>query len=136
MNDEDLTWTEATQRVLGKGPMGPNRHGLETIDRAAPGQVVFTSYELTAQCPLTGQPDLYNVTILLEGYRTLESKSLKLYLWSWAGEGVFAEHLADTIADDVYAITGEDVKVELTQNVRGGIVTTVRAERPGPPPIY
>ena len=115
--------------ALGKGPMGPNRDGLEVIERDHPGDVAFESGELIAECPLTGQPDLYNITITLRGTRTLESKSLKLYLWSWAGEGIFAEHLADRIADDVFKVTRQDVDVELKQNVRGGIWTLVRAQR-------
>jgi len=120
--------TDTTFNALGKGPMPADRDGLETIDRKQWGRVTFSSGELVAQCPVTGQPDMYFITISLEGFKTLESKSLKLYLWSWHGEAIFAEHLSDQIAADLSrALEGGTVDVELTQNIRGGITTTVRS---------
>ena len=82
-------------------------------------------------CPVTGQPDLYRVTI---GYRPerlcLESKSLKLYLNAFRNDGVFCEALAVRIRDDVAAALGlppDRVAVELEQKARGGITITARA---------
>ncbi len=92
--------------------------------------VELRSDELTAVCPITGQPDLYRLTI---GYRPdalcLESKSLKLYLNAFRNEGVFCEALAVRIRDDVAAALGLDadrVSVELEQKARGGITITAR----------
>ena len=92
--------------------------------------VTFESEELTSMCPVTGQPDFSRVEI---GYRPagrcLESKSLKLYLWSFRDQGIFCEGLASQIAHDVAEATGSPhVDVIVRQNVRGGIVTTARAE--------
>lgn len=116
--------------ALGKGPMPANREGLEVIELDGYGDVRFRSTELLAQCPLTGQPDLYQVELVLEDMpRTLESKSLKLYLWSWAGVGIFAEDLARAILRDTSRALGTEgtITVELVQSIRGGITTTVRA---------
>ena len=63
--------------------------------------------------------------------RCLESKALKFYLWSFRDEGAFCESLASRIADDVvYAIEPKRVRVEVRQNVRGGIAILAVAERP------
>jgi len=88
----------------------------------------MTSDELTAVCPITGQPDLYRATI---EYRPqslcLESKSLKLYLAGFRNEGAFCEALAVKIRDDVAAaleLSADDVRVTLVQKPRGGITIT------------
>lgn len=112
--------------------MAASRPSLDTF--AAPGHletVRFVSDELTSLCPLTGQPDFNTVEILYAPEdRCIESRSLKLYLWSFRDEGAFVETLAATIAGDVYEATGPRwVEVTITQHVRGGIVTTAVARR-------
>jgi 7-cyano-7-deazaguanine reductase len=91
----------------------------------------MTSDELTAVCPITGQADLYEVSINYDAQELcLESKSLKLYLAQFRNEGVFAEALAVRIKDDVAAALKMDrgaVRVTLTQKPRGGITITVTA---------
>lgn len=87
-------------------------------------QIIFRCDEITAKCPITGQPDFYTAEIILHGpFNTIESKSLKLYLQSFSksDQGIFAEDLAAKIARDVYEVIGEDVEVVLTQKARGGI---------------
>jgi 7-cyano-7-deazaguanine reductase len=108
------------------------KRALETFD--APDHldtVTFSSDELTSLCPLTGQPDFNTVEIsYAPDRRCIESKSLKLYLWSFRDEGAFVETLASTIAGDVYAATEPRwVQVRITQHVRGGIVTTAVSRR-------
>jgi len=85
--------------------------------------VTLTATEFTAICPKTGQPDFGSVVIeYTPGERCLESKALKYYLWSFRDEGAFCESLAARIADDiVYAIAPQALKVQVNQNVRGGI---------------
>jgi 7-cyano-7-deazaguanine reductase len=87
--------------------------------------------EFTALCPLTGQPDFGTVSIEYSPReRCLESKALKYYLWSYRDEGAFCETLAAQIADDVvYAIEPEWVRIEVRQNIRGGIGIVATAER-------
>lgn len=86
--------------------------------------VMMTSDELTALCPVTGQPDFYTVTIeYAPGPLCIESKSLKLYLWHFREQGVFCEQLAVDIRDKVIAtIQPRSCTVTLVQKARGGIM--------------
>lgn len=86
-------------------------------------QVTLQSDEVTAVCPVTGQPDFYTVVISCVGAeKCIESKSLKLYLGLLRGKGIFCEALAAEIAQDVYEVTkSPSVTVEVRQKPRGGI---------------
>jgi 7-cyano-7-deazaguanine reductase len=118
--------------VLGHDVRGPVEH-LETF--AAPAtctRVRFTSDELTSVCPITGQPDFSSIEIDYQpNLRCIESKSLKLYLWSFRGRAAFVEQLAAEIAAEVRrAADPVRVRVTITQHVRGGIETEATAELP------
>lgn len=114
------------------GHPGSERYaGLETFANPGVSQVALTSDELSAVCPVTGHPDLYEATI---AYRPqslcLESKSLKLYLARFRNEGVFAEALAVRIKEDVAValeLEPSAVTVTLTQKARGGITISATA---------
>jgi 7-cyano-7-deazaguanine reductase len=99
--------------------------GLETFENPGVTHVEMTSDELSAVCPITGQPDMYVATIEYEpDALCLESKSLKLYLASYRNEGAFCEALAVKIRDDVGAVLelpSDKVHVTLRQKARGGI---------------
>ncbi len=118
--------------LLGRDHRGPVDH-VETFP--APegcSKVVFSTDEVTSLCPVTGQPDISSVRIEYEpAARCIESKSLKLYLWSFRDREVFAERLAVEIADEVWTQAAPArVHVVVTQHVRGGIVTETHAIRP------
>jgi len=105
--------------------------GLETFENPGATRVELTSDELTAVCPVTGQPDLYVVTIdYAPRSLCLESKSLKLYLMQYRNEAHFCEALAVKIRDDVaeaLEIEAADIRVTLRQKARGGITITATA---------
>jgi 7-cyano-7-deazaguanine reductase len=105
--------------------------GLETFPNPGVELVEMTSDELTAMCPVTGQPDLYVVSIeFAPDELCLESKSLKLYLSRFRNEGAFCEALAVKIRDDVaeaLALDQSRVTVTLEQKARGGITITAIA---------
>lgn len=97
--------------------------------------VSMQSDEVTSLCPITGQPDWYTVRIEYGPDEScIESKSLKLYLWSFRDEGHFCEKLADIIATDVCEqVQPRWVEVTLLQKPRGGISIDSRSrigERP------
>lgn len=102
--------------------------GLETFANPGVSHVEMTSDELTAICPVTGQPDLYVATIeFWPQALCLESKSLKLYLSGYRNEGHFCEALAIKLRDDVAEVLGlpsDKVRVTLKQKARGGITIT------------
>jgi 7-cyano-7-deazaguanine reductase len=99
--------------------------GLETFANPGVSHVEMTSDELTAVCPVTGQPDLYVATIeYWPDALCLESKSLKLYLSGYRNEGHFCEALAVRIraeVAEVLELPPEKVRVTLRQKSRGGI---------------
>jgi 7-cyano-7-deazaguanine reductase len=105
--------------------------GLESFPNPGVSQVEMVSDELTAVCPITGQPDFYVASIEYEPEGLcLESKSLKLYLARLRDEGAFCEALAVKIRDDVaeaLELGTERVTVTLEQKARGGITITAVA---------
>ncbi len=86
-------------------------------------EITMVSDEVTALCPITGQPDWYTVTIRYGPQSwCLESKSLKLYLHSLRDKGAFGEDLACSILEDICtAIIPLRCTVEVLQKPRGGI---------------
>jgi 7-cyano-7-deazaguanine reductase len=105
--------------------------GLETFENPGVSHVEMESDEMTAVCPITGQPDLYVATIeYWPDALCLESKSLKLYLSSFRNEGAFCEALAVKIRNDVaqaLELPADKVRVTLEQKARGGITITATA---------
>ena len=110
------------------------RHPIEHVEVfPAPANVTlvrFTNDELNSMCPVTEQPDLSHVVIeYVPNEWCIESKSLKLYLWSFRDRAVFAEAMAAEIAGEVMlSAQPAQVKVTLTQRPRGGIEVQAVAE--------
>jgi 7-cyano-7-deazaguanine reductase len=116
---------------LGEGTTQPSKR-LETFPNHHPNRrytVTLTSDEFTCVCPATGQPDFAKLTIrYIPDQKIVESKSLKLYLWSYRNEGVFHEHVTNVILDDlVAALAPHWCEVTSDFGVRGGIAITVQA---------
>ena len=78
---------------------------LETFENSHPDRdywVQFNCKEFTTLCPITGQPDFAELRILyIPDRRMVESKSLKLYLFSFRNHGDFHEDCVNTILDDL-----------------------------------
>jgi 7-cyano-7-deazaguanine reductase len=92
--------------------------------------ITLQTEEFTCVCPKTNQPDFAKIRIqYIPDKKILESKSLKLYLWSFRNKGVFHEHVTNIILDDlVAALQPRWCKVSAEFAVRGGIGITVDAE--------
>ena len=120
------------QGFVALGHAGSDHYaGIETFPNPGVTSVSLVSDELSAICPVTGQPDLYTASI---GFRPdglcIESKSLKLYLAQFRNEGHFAEALAVRVREDVaqaIQVPLDRVRVELVQKARGGITITAVA---------
>lgn len=64
--------------------------------------VKFNCPEFTSLCPITGQPDFATITIsYVPDIRMVESKSLKLYLFSFRNHGDFHEDCVNIIMKDL-----------------------------------
>lgn len=61
--------------------------------------------EFTSLCPKTAQPDFATITINYIPHKKLvESKSLKLYLFSYRNHGDFHENCIETICEDLFKL--------------------------------
>jgi len=117
---------------LGQGATQPARN-LETFPNRNPEReyvVELTTSEFTCVCPMTGQPDFADITIrYVPDKKIIESKSLKLYFWSFRNEGIFHEHVSNMILDDlVKALAPRWCEVDAQFSVRGGIGIRIHAE--------
>lgn len=127
-HEEDLTELS----LLGRATTQPSKT-LESFPNRHPDRdytVTLVTDEFTCVCPATNQPDFARLTIrYIPDQRIVESKSLKLYLWSYRNEGVFHEHVTNVILDDlVEALDPRWCEVQAEFSVRGGIAITVTAE--------
>lgn len=78
---------------------------LEPIDNLHSNRDYFVKFncpEFTSLCPKTGQPDFATIYIsYIPDKKIVESKSLKLYLFSFRNHGDFHEDCVNTIMDDL-----------------------------------
>ena len=118
--------------LLGRETTQPTKQ-LETFPNRHPGRdytVTLTTDEFTCVCPATGQPDFARIKVrYIPDQRIVESKSLKLYFWSYRNEGIFHEHVTNVILDDlVAALDPRWCEVITDFGIRGGIAISVRAD--------
>lgn len=67
--------------------------------------VKFNSPEFTSLCPITGQPDFATIYLsYIPGKKLVESKSLKLYLFSFRNHGAFHEDCMNIIMKDLIVL--------------------------------
>ena len=114
-------------------PKRPEDARLEAFDNTHPDRdywVTFLCPEFTSLCPITGQPDFGTVTIRYVPDRLcLESKSLKLYLFSFRNADAFHESVVNRVLDDVRkAIKPRQLIVSGEFRARGGISISVEAQ--------
>ena len=118
--------------LLGSEKNEPAKN-LETFPNKHPERdyvVTLETDEFTCICPKTGQPDFATIKInYIPDKKIVETKSLKLYFWSYRNEGTFQEHVANVILDDlVDALDPRWCEVVADFSARGGIGITVKAE--------
>ena len=99
---------------------------LETFVNKHPDRDYFVKFncpEFTSLCPMTGQPDYATIYIsYVPGERMVESKSLKLYLFSFRNHGDFHEDCVNIIMDDlIRAMDPKYIEVWGKFLPRGGI---------------
>ncbi len=67
--------------------------------------VKFNCPEFTSLCPITGQPDFATIYIsYIPDIKMVESKSLKLYLFSFRNHGGFHEDCVNVIMKDLIKV--------------------------------
>ena len=106
---------------------------LETFENQFPDRdykIEIEYPEFTSVCPKTGQPDFGTLTITYTPRsKCVELKSLKLYLQSFRNEGIFYEHVTNSILDDLVAVIEPPwIRIEAAFRPRGGMTETVSAQ--------
>ena len=75
---------------------------FENMNKENDYWVQFNCPEFTTLCPITGQPDFAEIKIAyIPSERMVESKSLKLYLFSFRNHGDFHEDSVNVIMKDL-----------------------------------
>ena len=114
-------------------PASPEEAKLEFFENAYPNRdyvIEFDCPEFTSLCPVTGQPDFGHIRIrYVADRRCIESKSLKLYLFSFRNDNTFHEEAVNRILTDlVKVLSPRWMRVEGVFLPRGGIAISVAAE--------
>lgn len=121
MNDVTLLGNTGTKYDFGYTPKI-----LEVFDNKHPDNdywVKFNCPEFTSLCPITGQPDFAAIYIsYIPGEKMVESKSLKLYLFSFRNHGDFHEDCMNIIMKDLIKLMNPKyIEVWGKFTPRGGI---------------
>ncbi len=95
--------------------------------------VEVSTDEFTAVCPYSGLPDFGTLTVrFVPAQHCIELKSLKYYLCSYRNVGIYQEHAANRLLDDLVACAQPQwMEVVLDYRLRGGIHTVVSVEHSG-----
>jgi 7-cyano-7-deazaguanine reductase len=103
---------------------------LETFPYQYAGRdavVEISTDEWTCVCPFSGLPDFGTLTVrYLPTDACIELKSFKYYLVSFRNVGIYQEHAANRVLEDLVACSSPQwMEVELDYRLRGGIHTVV-----------
>ncbi len=121
---------ETSLTLLGnkgvKYPVDYDPSLLETFENRHPGReyvVTLDCPEFTTLCPITSQPDFGKIVIrYIPRIRMVESKSLKLYLFSFRNHGDFHEDVVNVILNDLVKLMDPRyIEVQGRFMPRGGI---------------
>lgn len=109
---------------------------LETFEYEYAGrdaEVEISTDEWSCVCPFSGLPDFGTITVrYLPAEVCVELKSYKYYLTSFRNVGIYQEHAANRVLDDLVACCRPKwMEIELDYRLRGGIHTVVTVEYDG-----
>lgn len=133
MTDADYSGLTLLKKNHKDYPDSPENAKLETFRNAYPNRdyiITFDCPEFTSLCPITGQPDFGHITVnYIAKEKCIESKALKLYLFSYRNHNTFHEVAVNSILDDLVAACDPKwMQVIGDFMPRGGIAIHVTAE--------
>lgn len=134
MTDETkLTGLTLLKKGEMRYPTTPDEANLETFENANQQRnywITFETSEFTSLCPITGQPDFATIRIeYIPGELCVESKSLKLYLFSFRQTGTFYEEIVNRIYSDLESLLKpRRLVVNGDFTARGGITSAVKID--------
>lgn len=123
---KDLTGVTLLGNQNTKYPIDYAPEVLESFANKHPGNDYFVKFncpEFTSLCPMTGQPDFATIYIsYVPDDRLVESKALKLYLFSFRNHGDFHEDCVNIIMKDlIKLLSPKYIEVLGRFTPRGGI---------------
>lgn len=134
MTDEKkLTGLTLLKKGEMRYPTSPDEANLETFENANQQRnywITFETAEFTSLCPITGQPDFATIRIeYIPAELCVESKSLKLYLFSFRQTGTFYEEIVNRIYTDLSELLKpRRLVVNGDFTARGGITSSVKID--------
>jgi 7-cyano-7-deazaguanine reductase len=125
----DLTLLHGSEK---KYPDSPEEAKLEAFDNVYQDRdyiITFDCPEYTSLCPVTNQPDFGHIVIrYVPDKKCIESKSLKLFLFSFRNHNTFHEESVNSILNAVVeACSPRKAEVVGKFRPRGGIAINVKA---------
>ena len=125
-NTEELQGISLLGNQKTQYPTGYAPEILEAFDNKHPDNDYFVKFvcpEFTSLCPMTGQPDFATIYIrYIPHIKMVESKSLKLYLFSFRNHGDFHEDCVNIIMKDLIKLMNPKyIEVVGLFTPRGGI---------------
>ena len=132
-NETKLTGLSLLKKGEMRYPTTPDEATLETFGNANQQRnywITFQTSEFTSLCPITGQPDFATITIeYIPAKLCVESKSLKLYLFSFRQTGTFYEEIVNRIYTDLLEqLEPKRLVVNGDFTARGGISSAVKID--------
>lgn len=125
----ELTQLKGSRTVYAETPDSAVLESFENLYRDRDYIIEFDCPEFTSLCPVTGQPDFGHIKVrYVPDKRCVESKSLKLYMFSFRNFNTFHEEVVNRILDKVVAAVSPR-KAEVIGNFypRGGIALNIKA---------
>jgi len=97
-----------------------------------PAEVVVSTDEWTCVCPFSGLPDFGTLTVRYVPDKVcIELRSLKYYLTTFRSVGIYQEHAANRVLEDLVRVGApQRMEVTLDYRLRGGIHTVVTVRHP------
>lgn len=125
----DLTLLKASERNYPTKPEEAHLESFRNLYADRDYIIEFDCPEYTSLCPVTGQPDFGHLTIrYIPDQACIESKSLKLYLYSFRNHATFHEEAVNKVLDAVVAACSpRAAEVVGLFRPRGGIAINVTA---------
>ena len=133
MNQENrhknLTHLKENHKVYATSPNASILESFDNLYSKNDYTITFDCPEFTSLCPVTNQPDFGHITIkYIADKKCIESKSLKLYLFSFRNHNCFHEEVVNRIlADFVKVCSPRWCQVQGNFHPRGGISLQVEA---------
>lgn len=128
---DKLTLLSASSTTFADSPAQAKLEIFDNIYKKRDYTITFECPEFTSLCPVTNQPDFGEITInYVPDKYCIESKSLKLYLFSYRNHNAFHEETVNSILDDIVnACSPRWVEVIGNFRPRGGIAIKVAATK-------